>query len=187
MGEIITIEGIDAKCKAIEAMRTDDPQMKRELRRIIKDAIGEARKRIVKDAQSALENDPRQAYRAVRNSVYKQIFGGQVNILSPRRRGAATRYVKPRKLDDNPHQRGGNRRRRSERTMQVESYHGKDRGFILRFLQMGTSERHTIYGNRGSIRARDWFGISSAFQMEAAATQIAQEIENLLGAEFKYI
>ncbi len=166
-------------------MVTTSPAMKRELQAIIRRAINNARKNIVKDAQDVLENDPREAYRAVRSSVYKQILGGQVNILSPRRRGAGTRYQRPRKLDENPHQRGGNRRKRSRDTIRMDSYQGKDRGFILRFQNAGTVERETRFGKRGSLRARQWFGRSSAFQMDAAANVVAQEIENMLNSEFK--
>jgi hypothetical protein len=69
--------------------------------------------------------------------------------------------------------------------MQVESYHGTDRGFILRFINAGTDERETRYGVRGSLRTRDWFGRSTAFQLDAAASRVASEIEKLLASEFK--
>jgi tRNA(Met) C34 N-acetyltransferase TmcA len=69
--------------------------------------------------------------------------------------------------------------------MQIDSYEGADRGFILRFQNAGTVERETRYGSRGSLRARHWFGISSAFQMDAAASRVAEEIENLLQQEFQ--
>jgi hypothetical protein len=69
--------------------------------------------------------------------------------------------------------------------MQIDSYEGVDRGFILRFLNAGTVERETRYGSRGALRARRWFGTSSAFQMDAAASRVAEEIENLLQQEFQ--
>ena len=68
--------------------------------------------------------------------------------------------------------------------MRYDSYEGADRGFILRFQNAGTVVRNTRYGNRGSLRARHWFGISSTFQLDAAATKVAEEIENLLQQEF---
>ena len=67
----------------------------------------------------------------------------------------------------------------------MNSYEGADRGFILRFLNAGTSNRETRYGNRGSLRARQWFGRSSTFQLDAAATKVAEMIEALLDSEFK--
>jgi hypothetical protein len=184
-GKEIQISGLEDKVKEILQMSTTSSGMKRELTSIIRKAIMQARKNISQDAKDILTNDPRQAYKAVRSSVYKQIFGGQVNILPERTRHAATKYLRQRKLDNNPHQRGGNRRKRSERTMQMDSYEGKDRSFILRFINQGTTQRETRYGNRGQITARKWFNISSSMQMEAAANHIADEIELLLQSEFK--
>lgn len=185
MADYITTEGLEAKQKQLEQMATDNPAMKRELQAIIRKAIADARKRVVSDARGILQNDPRQAYRAVRYSVYKQIFGGQMNILSPRTRGAGTNYIRPRKLDQNPNQRGGNRTKLNPRTIQIDSYQGKDRGFILRFINAGTVDRQTRYGNRGYMRARDWFGRISSWHMNTAANEVVQMVEELLSAEFK--
>jgi hypothetical protein len=182
--DAITVTGIEQYQEALRKLQTDNPATKRALQAIIRRAIGEARKNVIRDAQDVLENDPRHAYKAVRNSVYKQIFGGQINILSSRHRGAPAKWTKPKK-DRTENARGGNRRKRSERTMQIDSYEGADRGFILRFQNAGTVERETRYGKRGSLRARHWFGISSAFQMDAAASRVAEEIEKLLQQEFQ--
>lgn len=182
--DAIIVTGIERYQEALAKMQTDNPRTRKELQRIIRNAIGEARKNVIKDAKDVLENDPRHAYKAVRNSVYKQILGGQINILSSRHRGAATKWTKPKK-DRPENARGGNRRKRSQRTMQIDSYEGVDRGFILRFQNAGTVERETRYGNRGSLTARHWFGISSAFQMDAAASRVAEEIEKLLQQEFQ--
>ena len=185
MADFISTYGLEERRRELEQLMTTNPATRKELQAIIKKAINEARHRIVEDAKDVLENDPREAYRAVRSSVYKQILGGQVNILSPRSRGAGTKYQRPRKLDQNPTQRGGNRRKRSRDTIRIDSYQGKDRGFILRFQNAGTVERETRFGKRGSLRARQWFGRSSAFQMDAAAKEVAQEIEKMLASEFK--
>ncbi len=182
--DAITVTGIEQYQEALKKLQTDYPATRKQLQAIIRRAIGEARKNIIKDARDVLENDPRNAYKAVRNSVYKQIFGGQVNILSSRHRGSPTKWTKPKK-ERPENARGGNRRQRSVRTMQLDSYEGADRGFILRFLNAGTADRETRYGNRGSLRARHWFGRSAAFQMDAAASRVAEEIENLLQQEFQ--
>ena len=181
--DAITVTGIEQYQEALKKMQTDNPHTKQELQAIIRRAIAEARKNVVKDAQDVLQNDPRHAYKAVRNSVYKQILGGQINILSSRHRGAATKYEPKRTLQEG--QRGGNRRKRSLRTMQIDSYEGVDRGFILRFQNAGTAERETRYGKRGYLAARHWFGISTAFQMDAAASRVAEEIEKMLQQEFQ--
>jgi hypothetical protein len=185
MADLISTYGLEERRKELEQLVTTSPAMKKELQAIIRRAISKARANVVKDAQGVLYNDPRHAYRAVRHSVYKQIFGGQINILSGGKRGSGTNYVRKRKLDENPNQRGGNRRLRSRDTIRMDSYEGKDRSFILRFINNGTVKRGTRYGNRGSIRARNWFGRSTAYQMDAASIEIAKEIENMLDSEFK--
>ena len=58
------------------------------------------------------------------------------------------------------------------RTEQIMNYGPLDRGFILRFLNQGTKTRSTIYGNRSSISAGNFF-------MPAANTAMAQAISNL--------
>ena len=180
--DAITVTGIEQYQEALRKMQTDNPATKRALQAIIRRAIGEARKNVIRDAQDVLENDPRHAYKAVRNSVYKQVLGGQINILSSRKRGAATNYRKP--VKERPaNARGGNRRTRSDDTMRMESYEGVDRGFILRFLNAGTVDRETRFGRRGALRPRHWFGRSSAFQLDAAASRVAEEREKLLQQE----
>lgn len=181
--DAITVTGIEQYQEALKKMQTDNPATKKALQSIIRRAISAARKRVITDAKDVLENDPRNAYKAVRNSVYKQILGGQINILSSRKRGAPTRYQKPRK-EREENARGGNRRPRSERTMQIDSYEGVDRGFVLRFQNAGTIERETRFGKRGSLSARHWFGRSSAFQLDTAASEVAAEIERMLQQEF---
>lgn len=181
--DAITVTGIEQYQEALKKMQTNNPATKKALQAIIRRAISAARKRVIIDAKDVLENDPRNAYKAVRNSVYKQILGGQINILSSRKRGAPTRYQKPRK-EREANARGGNRRPRSERTMQIDSYEGVDRGFVLRFQNAGTVERETRFGKRGSLSARHWFGRSSAFQLDTAASEVAAEIERMLQQEF---
>ena len=183
--DAIIVTGIEQYQEALKKMQTDNPKTKKELQDIIRRAIGEARKNVVEDAKDVLQNDPRHAYKAVRHSVYKQIYGAQINILSGGKRGAATKYERKPTLQQG--QRGGNRRKRSSETMRYESYEGKDRSFILRFQNSGTIDRKTRYGDRGHISSRRWFGISTSFQMDAAAGRIAEEIEAMLQQEFHEI
>ena len=184
--DAIIVTGIEQYQQALAKMQTDNPATKKALQAIIRRAINEARKRVIQDAKDVLKNDPRHAYKAVRNSVYKQILGGQINILSTRHRGAPTRY-QPQRKERPENARGGNRRPRSMRTMQIDSYEGVDRGFILRFQNAGTVERETRFGKRGSLAARHWFGRSSAFQLDTAASQVAEEKEKMLQQEFHQI
>ena len=74
--DAIIVTGIEQYQEVLKKMQTDNPRTRKELQAIIRHAINEARKNVIKDAQDVLENDPRHAYKAVRNSVYKQILGG---------------------------------------------------------------------------------------------------------------
>ena len=85
------------------------------------------------------------------------------------------------------------------------SYQGKDRGFILRFLNQGTGDRaihsmggralqtgsvsiiktKSLGGNRGNISARNWFGGASHKELEKVAGQIQEIIDRVINDEFK--
>ena len=168
---------------ALESMLVSNPDTAANIRKLITQEIAKARAAISQSAKGAMASDPRQAYKAVRRSVYKSILGGQVNIFNPRggASSSGSSFAKARKLDNHPHQRGGNRRKRSARTDQVDGYVGKDRGFILRFVNSGISKpRQTRYGNRGSIAARNWLATSGQRELEAAAERLSALIDKEL-------
>ena len=168
---------------ALESMLVSNPDTAANIRKLITQEIAKARVAISQSAKGAMASDPRQAYKAVRRSVYKSILGGQVNIFNPRggASSSGSSFVKARKLDNHPHQRGGNRRKRSARTDQVDGYVGKDRGFILRFVNSGISKpRQTRYGNRGVIPARNWLPTSGQRELEAAAERLSALIDKEL-------
>ena len=168
---------------ALESMLVSNPDTAANIRKLITQEIAKARAAISQSAKGAMASDPRQAYKAVRRSVYKSILGGQVNIFNPRggASSSGSSFVKARKLDNHPHQRGGNRRKRSARTDQVDGYVGKDRGFILRFVNSGISKpRQTRYGNRGVIAARNWLATSGQKDLEAAAERLSALIDKEL-------
>ena len=168
---------------ALESMLVSNPDTASAIRKLITQEIAKARAAISQSAKGAMASDPRQAYKAVRRSVYKSILGGQVNIFNPRggASSSGSSFVKARKLDNHPHQRGGNRRKRSARTDQVDGYVGKDRGFILRFVNSGISKpRQTRYGNRGVIPARNWLATSGQKDLEAAAERLSALIDKEL-------
>ena len=168
---------------ALESMLVSNPDTAANIRKLITQEIAKARAAISQSAKGAMASDPRQAYKAVRRSVYKSILGGQVNIFNPRggASSSGSSFAKARKLDNHPHQRGGNRRKRSARTDQVDCYVGKDRGFILRFVNSGISKpRQTRYGNRGVIPARNWLATSGQKDLEAAAERLSALIDKEL-------
>ena len=85
-------------------------------------------------------------------------------------------------------------------------YEGMDRGFILRFLNNGTSQRAisklteikrssgsskyrfikdaSRYGNRGTIAARNWFGRESLEEFQSIAHSMQIIIDEIINDEF---
>ena len=204
---IIEVEGLEERIKKMGEASTKNPMMRKRINEAIKQTLGAVRKTLQDNAKSGLqmESDPRKAYKAVRMAVYHRIFGGNVNILQSRRANGSHYYEPQRTLRAG--QRGGNRRLQSGRTTELMSYQGKDRGFILRFLNAGTAERKIRFtsddartkvkrgsrggdlqkygktintGSRGSLGARNWFGSNSQREMERAAQQLDDIIDNIV-------
>jgi hypothetical protein len=69
------------------------------------------------------------------------------------------------------------------------SYQGADRAFILRFLNAGTDGRTAgsrggrLSGNRGRIKARNFFSSSSHTAMQKAADELSKLIDELVRKE----
>ena len=178
--------------------------MEKRINEVVRKTLKEVRNKLADEAKSGLhmKSDPRNAYRAVRFAVYRRIFGGQVNILNSRKKSKGAFYAPPRK--DRDTNRGGNRRKRSDRTIDMMSYNGNARGFVLRFLNQGTKVRYAGYGrngrteeenqifalniggmgHRGSITARNWFSGASQKQLDAAVTNIQKLIDKIINEEF---
>ena len=173
---IITITDV----KDLDKVLMTDDHLKKEVRKMLGKLLRQARNRVSKDARGVIKNDPRHAYKAVKHAVYKQILGGNISILNPRKASSTRAKLNKRtKLSMNPHQRGGNRMKRCQRTEDLDSYYGKDRGFILRFLNAGTSDRVTKTHNarRGNISARNWFAGASHKEMELTAEEFAKWLD----------
>jgi hypothetical protein len=183
----------------LRAAMSTDPKMRKVIQQHIREALFEARRDVM--AAFPAEHDPREARRAIRTSVYDKVLGGNINILTGKKAHGTNNYEPQRKLT--PGQRGGNRRKRSERTKQIMSYAPLDRGFILRFVNSGTKTRvigfrntlkgnrtryeNRVYrinrgdkartGNRGAIAPRNWFRQSAESALGTAAANIAKMIE----------
>lgn len=196
--------------RALAHMLASNPDTRKRLQNIIRREIKLARKNTSKDVRSSIgKNDPRQAYRAVKSTVYRRILGGNISILSSRRAGTRYELLRERKIDANPRQWGGNRRAVGDRTYRLSTYWGKDRGFILRFLNSGTKERVISFvsnsarehvhrgskggdiskygrtintGRRGSIAQQGTFEHASVRYMDNAASIIAGAFENEFAA-----
>lgn len=163
---------IERQRRALEAALSTNPGTEKRLRKLIRDVLLKAREKMTDDARAAMKEDPRGAAHSIRTSVYKAVLGGNVNIFNSRKAGRRSTYTPERKLDKNPRQRGGNRRRISFSTMRINSYGPHDRGFILRFINDGVNTRMTRYGNRGSISARHFFGPSAQRWVQQAADNL---------------
>ena len=171
--------------EALAVLFVDNPDTRKRIRKIIREELKDAAKRLREDAKYEMDEDPRKAYRAVKSSIYRKILGGNVSILNPRKAGARYQFVRPRKLDQNPRQHGGNRRKRSERTNAIDSYFGKDRAFILRFVNNGTNDRQTRYGNRGRISVPgNWFPNMGQKELELAAENLANVVNEELAEAY---
>lgn len=189
--------------EALAALFVNEPETRKRIRKIVREELKDAVKRAQEDARFELPNDPRKAYRAVKFSVYKKIMGGNISILARRKAGTRYMLVTPR---SNAWRwgRGGNRRTRSPRTNQMDTYFGKDRGFILRFFNSGTGERnikftpndrrkvdkhnrHPNTGSRGAIARKDWFENMGQKEMELAAENLAMVIEEELADIYREI
>jgi hypothetical protein len=199
MGIVIDDTLISNQEQNLRAAMSTDPKMRKVIQQHIREALFAARREVM--AAFPAENDPRQSRRAIRTTVYEKILGGNINILTGKTAHGGGGYEPPRTLT--PGQRGGNRRKRSERTKQIMAYGPMDRGFILRFVNSGTKTRvigfrntvkanrsayekrvtrinrgeksHT--GNRGSIAPRNWFMRSAESALGNASQMIADLIE----------
>ena len=184
----------------LQAAMTTDPKMRKAIQQHIREEIWKARKEMINSVSFA-NGDPRQSLRAIRNSVYDKILGGQINIKkSKSEHGGGSGYTPPRKLV--PGQRGGNRRPRSERTEQINRGSPLDRQWILNILNKGTKTRvigfrntvkanrtrydNRVYrigrgdtsrtGNRGSIAARNWFMPAAERALQMAMQRISEMV-----------
>jgi hypothetical protein len=182
-GAPVQVFGVEANLEVFGHIMTNDPQMAGMFRKFIRDVLKEARKKLSKDAKAYMKSDPRRAAQAVRFSVYKSMFGGNLSILQKKRGSAGAKYElrRQRKIEQNPKMRGGNRRPRiDDGRNRLDYYYGADRGFALRFLGSGTVNRTSRFGNRGSIRNTNWFGHTAPWHMEDAANQVAEAINEYI-------
>ena len=129
---------------------------------------------------------------AVLRRMYREEYGGNINIATPRgRMSSRTRMYQPGWLKQ---------RHVGDRTKKINEYYGPDRGFVLRFLEGGTDVRTAktygptgkgsmaSWGSRGAIAPRSFFH-SMQSDMEQAAQQMGHTlngyVENWIDRKFK--
>ena len=198
----IEIKGLEERIKQLGEASTKNPMMEKRIREVIRKVLSEVRKNMQRSAKVGLNMnaDPRNAYKAIKMAVYRRIFGGNVSILSPRRAGSMRLYEPPRKGTSDPLGRGGNRMKRSTRTIDMMSYQGGDRWMVLQWLNNGTRDRYSGSGRngktlsqynafvertggrgkRGHIAARNWFGSASQRELENAAANLDKMIDEIV-------
>lgn len=185
-GGSVQVYGVDANLEALGSIMTSDPTMANIIRKYFRNVLKEVRKKLSKDARNYLKSDPRRAAQAVKYSLYKTMFGGNVSILQKKKGTAGVKYelIRQRKVAFNPHMRGGNRRPRiDDGRNRLDFYYGADRGFVLRFISTGTVPRTSRFGNRGTIRQTGWFGHTAPWHMQNAAAEVAEEINEYVNRQ----
>lgn len=183
--DVVEVVGFEQTIAIIDSLLSTDPTMDILVKKLIGVATREARNRTSRDIKNNISDDPRQAYRAVKFTVYKRLFGSNISILSKRKAsGIRVTLNRARKLDQTPNQRGGNRVKYvNDNRNRLNEYWGSDRGFILRFLSSGTKERTSRYGNRGSVHTSGMFGYIAPIHLQQAIEEIhdavAEYINNI--------
>lgn len=184
-GAPVEVYGVEVNDAMLGRLMTTDPTLASNIRQLIRQVLKEARKKLSEDAKNYMKSDPRKAARAVKFSVYKSLFGGNLSILQKRKGTAGARYElrRQRIVEMDPHHRGGNRRPRFEDRNRLDTYFGADRGYILRFIGSGTVKRTSRFGNRGNIATSNWFGHTAPWQMQTAAQEVADAITEYIKQE----
>lgn len=169
----------------LKRLRYDEIIERKQIRKEVREVLRPVQKTVQNAARGALRSDPRKAYLGVKLSVYgRRAVGGNVSLLNQRSTGRMTKYSKPK---------GGvsgitRNRKRSKRTQDIEGYHGRDRAFILRFLNQGTTKRTAFTrtksknnktANRGTIAAMNFFSVADGAMKQAAET-LGKRVERLI-------
>ena len=202
------VYGIVRQREELEHLLTSDPLMEKRIQALIRKVLLAARREIGNSIKFK-HGDPRQAYKAVKTAVYRQILGGSVSLYDKKCMGTRfSAYEPPRTL--RPGQRGGNRRPRSKRSWDLIHYAGPDRAFVLRFLNAGAQGRAiefnydearehvkrgsqggnlkkygktTNTGSRGAIAPRNFFEPASHQALRKASEQLTKLIDDLIKQE----
>lgn len=149
-----------------------------DIRKVFRKVMTPVRKVIQNAAKTAVPNDPRESWRGVRVITLKNGAGAVVGLLNPF--GPARSMVLYRKP------RGGKsgiirNRPKSDRTKQVEGYFGKDRAWILRIVNQGTTSRFA--GTRGTLKHEAYRGVISAKKFFRASEPAMKQAERSLATE----
>lgn len=169
----------------LKRLRYDEIIERKQIRKEVREVLRPVQKTVQNAAKGAMGSDPRKAYLGVKLSVYgRKAVGGSVSLLNQRSTGRVTKYSKPR---------GGasgitRNRKRSKRTQDIENYQGRDRAFILRFINQGTTKRTAFTrtkskngktANRGALSGKGFFSVADGAMKQAADT-LGKRVEKLI-------
>lgn len=168
----------------LRGLSYDEIIRKKDLKKYIRQSLNQAKREVQNAAKRNLPNDPRKSYQGVKVGIYKKTLGGNVSLFNQRSTGKTTSYELPK---------GGKsgilrKRQRSARTIQVDSYYGRDRAFILRMHNQGTRVRTAFTrtrsksgktANRGSLRALNFFSVADSAVRRSADT-LSQKLEQAI-------
>lgn len=149
------------------------------IRRYMNEAEAELRKATIQRLGAMMPNDPRGAHVSISRGKVRSKKGmiyGTVGIYQPKTAGSKKSTYEPERTLRQG-QVGGNRRKRSQRTINLMTYGPRDRGFILRFLEGGTTSRNTRYGNRGAIAGTGRFSRAAQGSVEEVTQSLVQKID----------
>lgn len=163
-------------------LMSGNKKMVKKVQEIVRQLVREARDKVATATEPMLHNDPRITAHAIRSTVYREVIGANLSILSSRKaKNGPGAYEKPRTLRQG--QVGGNRIKPSAKTQRMESYQGYDRSFVLRWAVGGTKVRTSRYGNRGSITARRWFCPTASQALDQISAKFVEMVEQLIVEE----
>lgn len=151
----------------------------KDIRAVFRKVMSPVRKTVINAAKQAIPNDPRKAWQGVRVIIDKKGEGAVIGLLNPRKAGTPTSYEKPR---------GGRsgiirNRKKSKRTREVEGYRGKDRAWILRIVNQGTTGRFAGSRKPSNLRFEAYRGVISPKKFFKSADVAMKQAEKNLAVE----
>jgi hypothetical protein len=159
-----------------------------DIRRVFAKVAKPVKQSVQQGFRASVKSDPRKAWKGVRVITLKGGKGVIVGLLNPRKAGNA--------MAVGSNSTGGQsgirrRRKRSERTNQVDGYRGADRSFILRMHNQGTTARfagtrdgNMRRANRGQLTAKRFFDRAEA-GMRQASKSLVQELGKIIEKKTK--
>lgn len=174
----------------LDRLRYENLVKSSDVRKVFAKVAKPVKQSVQQGARSSMKKDPRKAWKGVRVITLKGGKGVVVGLLNPRKAGNA--------MAVGSNSTGGKsgirrKRKRSERTNQVDGYQGADRSFILRIVNQGTKNgprdagtRGTLKktANRGEITAKRFFD-RAASGMQRASQQLSVELGKIIEQKSK--